>query len=260
MDAQVQSNIDAVVRVLARKPSVLFITGAGVSADSGMPTYRGIGGLYDVDETEEGLPIEEIMTAEMLAARPELTWKYLAQIAHSATGAEFNRAHEVIAAIEQQFPRVWTLTQNVDGLHSAAGSQNVIEIHGNMRRLNCTSCSYRQRVHDATDIFEIPPRCPACAAVLRPDVVLFGEMLPEFALEQLRREFHTGFGMVISVGTSSLFPYIQEPVIAARKLGLPTVEINPGETLISGHVDYRIPLGAADALHEIWERFQKASA
>ena len=115
--------IDAVVERLATCKSLLFITGAGVSADSGLPTYRGIGGLYDASHPEEGIAIEEILSGEMMRHRPELTWKYLGQIERSARGATFNRAHEVIAAMEARLPRVWTLTQNIDGLHRAAGSR-----------------------------------------------------------------------------------------------------------------------------------------
>lgn len=253
MERPHEETVDAIVRILKQTRSVLFITGAGISADSGVPTYRGIGGLYDIEETEEGLPIEEILSGGMFHSNPELTWKYLAQIAQAAGGASCNRAHEVIAAMELRFPRVWTLTQNVDGFHTQAGAKNVIEIHGNMRSLSCTKCAFRETVSDAKGL-EIPPRCPQCAAILRPDVVLFGEMLPDEALRLLRRESETGFGVVFSIGTSSVFPYIQDPFIAARRMGVPTVEINPGVTTLSAHADYRLPLGAAKSLDAIWQR------
>lgn len=252
-----RQTIDAVVRILKRRPSLLFITGAGISADSGVPTYRGIGGLYDVDVTEEGYPIEVMLSGEVMKANPHLTWKYLAQIGEAARGATFNRAHEVIAEMEEHFERVWTLTQNVDGFHRLAGSDNVIEIHGNMRSLSCPSCSWRVMIDDAEDI-EIPPVCEKCGTILRPDVVLFGEALPDDALQRLRREMETGFGAVFSVGTSSLFPYIQEPLLHAKRWGAPTIEINPGETPVSHLADYRLPLGAAEALDVIWGEFQKA--
>jgi NAD-dependent deacetylase len=238
---------------------VLFVTGAGISADSGLPTYRGIGGLYDVDPTEEGLAIEEVLSGHMLRRRPELTWKYLAQIAMAARGGTFNRGHEVIAEMERHFPRVWTLTQNVDGYHRLAGSENVIEIHGNMSSLSCMRCPYRQTVGD-DEMIELPPRCLDCHAILRPDVVLFGEMLPEEAISRMRRELDTGFGAVFSVGTSSSFPYIQEAVMMAARAGAPVIEINPAETVLSPHIDYRLPLGAAAALNAIWTRFQDDAA
>ena len=120
MDEQHHKVVASIVRALQRSQSILFVTGAGISADSGLPTYRGIGGLYDIELTEEGYPIEEVLSGPMFQANPELTWKYLGQIANAARGATYNRAHEVIAEIEQHFPRVWTLTQNVDGFHRSA--------------------------------------------------------------------------------------------------------------------------------------------
>ena len=255
MNTEYTDLIDTAARILRDSRSVLFVTGAGISADSGVPTYRGIGGLYEIEETVEGIPIEEILSGSMFQQNPELTWKYLGEIARAADGATFNRAHEVIAKIEQLRPRVWTLTQNVDGFHTLAGSKNVIEIHGNMRSLICTGCGARTRVERATDI-TIPPYCSKCAAILRPDVVLFGEMLPEQAIQKLMQQVEQGFDVVISVGTSGLFPYIQEPFVVARKFGIPTFEINPDETLITNHADYHIPLGAAAALDEIWKRFK----
>ncbi len=253
-----QQTIDAIVRILRDSRSVLFVTGAGISADSGVPTYRGIGGMYEIEETEEGLPIEVILSGSMIRSDPELTWKYLAQIGDAARGATHNRAHEVIAEVEQRFPRVWTLTQNVDGFHRSAGSENVIEIHGNMRSLSCQQCPFHQRV-DETDPPEIPPLCPECGAYLRPDVVLFEEPLPEEAVARLYRELEAGFDVVFSIGTSGLFPYIQEPVVAARRIGVPTIEINPAETILSSTVDYRLPLGAATALDEIWGSYLASS-
>ncbi|MEQ8787092.1 MAG: NAD-dependent protein deacylase [Pirellulaceae bacterium] len=259
MDSQLQSVVDSIARTLHKCRSVLFVTGAGISADSGLPTYRGIGGLYDVDLTEEGLPIEDVLSGEMLHRRPELTWKYLAQIAEAARGGTFNRGHEVITEMERHFPRVWTLTQNVDGYHRLAGSTNVIEIHGNMRSLSCIRCSFRQTVGD-DEVIDLPPRCLDCHAILRPDVVLFGEMLPDEAIGRLRRELDSGFGAVLSVGTSSGFPYIQEAVLLARRGGAVAIEINPAETLLSPHVDYRLSLGAAAALDAIWRRYQEHPA
>jgi NAD-dependent deacetylase len=255
MDAYQPETIAAIVRILRGCRSILFITGAGISAESGVPTYRGIGGMYDVGETDEGLPIEEILSGGMLQTNPQLTWKYLGQIAQAAKGATFNRGHEVIAQLEQRIPRVWTLTQNVDGFHRLAGSRNVIEIHGNMRSLSCMSCDYRILIDEKTEL-EIPPVCPQCEAFLRPDVVLFEEFLPDEALKTLRRELEIGFGAVFSIGTSSLFPYIQEPMLLAKRRGIPTIEINPGETSISGFADYRLSLGATTALEAIWAGLQ----
>jgi len=230
---------------------VLFITGAGISADSGLPTYRGVGGLYEIGDTGDGVPIEVALSGEMMSRRPELTWKYLAEIERHCRGARPNPAHAVIAALERVVPFVLVFTQNVDGFHSLAGSSKVLEVHGNLRTLRCDRCGRRKAVEDFAGL-EIPPACRHCGAMLRPDVVLFGEKLPAEVLGRLETEIGEGFDLVFSIGTSSLFPYIVEPVLWARECGVPTVEINPGETSITPIVDYPIKLGAADAMTGIW--------
>ena len=246
--------IDRVVELLRASRSLLFITGAGVSADSGLPTYRGIGGLYNVNQTDEGIPIEDALSGAMIRRRPEITWKYLGQIERAARGATFNRAHEVIAEMESRFPRVWTLTQNVDGFHRQAGSKNVLEIHGDMHDLYCTACDYRTTV-DNYEGLSLPPHCPECGGMLRPDVILFGEMLHEETVERLYQECRQGFDAVFSVGTTSVFPYIAEPVLLAAGRGRPTIEINPGASEVSDVVQIRLPLGAAAALDAVWNRY-----
>ena len=148
--------IDRIVDHLGRTRSILFVTGAGMSADSGLPTYRGVGGLYECDETEEGLPIEEMLSGAMFRQRPGWTWKYPREIEHACRGATFNRGHAVIAEMERHFPRVWTLTQNVDGFHRAAGSQNVIAIYGDLHALHCTKCPRRETVGDYQHLSAVP--------------------------------------------------------------------------------------------------------
>jgi NAD-dependent deacetylase len=158
--------------------------------------------------------------------------------------------------MERHFERVWTLTQNVDGFHQQAGARNVIDIHGDLRALVCTggACGYTERVETFAHL-DVPPHCPRCGRVIRPDVVLFGEMLHPRKLTDLIGELRTGFDVVFSVGTSSLFPYIRLPVEAAREARIPTVEINPGETELSDLVDLRIQAGAAESLERLWEHY-----
>lgn len=246
--------IDRIVHQLGRVRSILFITGAGMSADSGLPTYRGVGGLYDAGQTEEGLAIEELLSGEMMSARPDYTWKYLRQIEKACRGAKFNRGHSVIAEIEKRFPRVWTLTQNVDGFHRDAGSRNVISIHGDLHQIRCTVCAWNETVSDYAHLADVP-RCAKCSAVLRPNVVLFGEMLPEAAIRELHHQMREGFDIVFSIGTTSVFPYIRSPIELASQRDKPTVEINPGTTCVSSLVQYRLAIGAAVALDAIWSRY-----
>ncbi|MDR1350992.1 MAG: NAD-dependent deacylase [Zoogloeaceae bacterium] len=239
-----------IAALLNRAGRVLFITGAGISADSGLPTYRGLGGLYENDLTAEGMPIEEALSGEMLLRRPEITWKYMAQIEENCRHAGPNAAHKLLAQWERELPYVMVLTQNVDGLHRAAGSENVVEIHGDLHRLRCMHCGLREAAPDLAGR-ALPPACPQCGKVMRPEVVLFGEMLPEAELGRLRTALDIGFDLVFSIGTTSVFPYIAQPVIQAMQAGIPTVEINPGRTSLSAHVTYQLLLGAAAALTAI---------
>jgi len=149
---QYTREIDRIVDRMESSESILLITGAGISADSGLPTYRGIGGLYNVNTTEEGMPIEELLSGSTMCTAPELTWKYLEQIAETCHGATYNRAHEVVAEMEKHFDRVWVLTQNVDGFHRAAGSEKVVDIHGDLHDLMCTACDFRETVSDYSEI------------------------------------------------------------------------------------------------------------
>ncbi len=245
--------LDQIAEHLRQARRVLFITGAGISADSGLPTYRGVGGLYDSDETEEGMRIEDALSGRIFAVRPDITWKYLIQIEKSCRGAKPNAAHLAIACLEEHLDQVMVFTQNVDGLHRQAGSQNIIEIHGNLQELVCTACSYQESALDLSGL-DIPPLCPSCGAVLRPKVVLFGEALPEGELDRFIDAFQAGFDIVFTIGTSSIFPYITQPVVLAACSGIPTVEINPARTQLSDMVDYYLPLGAAEAMTEILDR------
>ena len=223
-----------------------------MSADSGLPTYRGVGGLYDNVQTDEGLPIEVVLSGTMFRRDPRLSWKYIMQIEQACRGARPNRGHQVIAELEADH-EVWVLTQNVDGLHREAGSTRVIDIHGDVRQLLCPACDH-QRWVPSYEGLSCPPLCPTCGAVLRPDVVLFGEMLPMQKVARLRGELMAGFDAVLSVGTSSLFPYIAEPVFLARQRGALTVEINPAETEVSGAVELKVAARASEALAELAER------
>ncbi len=258
--------IDVVIDLLRPARRLLFITGAGISADSGLPTYRGRDGLYSRDGlygrdsvyrdglTTHGLTIEQALSGPMLASRPEITWHYLFELERAARGGVPNRGHRVIAEMESYFDAVWTVTQNVDGLHSRAGSRQVLDVHGDLHDLLCTQCDYKVTVPDYADL-AVPPLCPRCQGILRPTVVLFGEQVPEEKLDRLWYEFGVGFDVVFSVGTSSLFEYIAAPVELARAAGIATVEINPETTAVTSAVEVKISGGAASVLDLLWERY-----
>lgn len=236
-----QDDIRAVSKLIREANSILFITGAGVSAESGLPTYRGVGGLYHDADTPEGIPIEVALSGQMWRTRPEITWRHILDIERACRGASPNAAHEAIARLEREKERVWVLTQNVDGLHHKAGSENLITIHGDLRRLFCPSCGWEEHVEDYAHLsgHEPAPTCPTCQSVIRPDIILFGEQLPpkQVALYDTQIE-QLGFDLVFSVGTTSQFPYIAHPVLAAARTQRPTVEINPNATPVSQAVTY----------------------
>lgn len=255
MDCNTSKSLDEIAALLRRSRRVLFITGAGISADSGLPTYRGIGGLYERDLTEEGVPIESALSGTMMRKRPEITWKYLRQIEASCREARFNRGHEVIALLQERIAQVWVLTQNIDGFHRQAGSRNVIPIHGDIHHLRCIRCPARQTVIDFSALPALPT-CSECGGLIRPEVVLFGEVLPRDQVDTLERELASGFDLVFSIGTTSLFPYIALPVIDASENGTPTVEINPHRSEISRIFDYRLRSRAAETLDALWRRLE----
>ncbi len=237
---------------LASARRILIITGAGLSAESGLPTYRGLGGLYN-GRTAEGLPIEVALSGDMLRERPELCWKYLAELGRACLGAAPNAGHRALAELQRRKPGCWLLTQNIDGYHLAAGSppERLIEIHGQLAPLYCQSCG--QESAELAEYLQrpLPPRCARCAGILRPPVVLFGEMLPEQAIDRLYHELREGFDLVMAIGTTASFPYIREPLLSTRQNGGFTVEINPQATELTVSVDLILRCGAGDVLPEL---------
>jgi NAD-dependent deacetylase len=244
--------IARVAQAIAAAERILVITGAGLSADSGLPTYRGLGGLYN-GHTAEGLPIEAALSGPMLQRDPALCWKYLAELGKACLGAQANAGHHAIAELQRRKPGCWLLTQNIDGYHRAAGSpmERVIEIHGELAPLYCQSCEAVDPELSEHLKRPLPPRCRQCAGVLRPPVVLFDEMLPEQAVARLYAELRQGFEVVLSVGTSASFPYIVEPVLRTRQAGGLCVEINPDRTDLSALVEVHLAGRALDVLPKL---------
>ncbi len=247
--------VEQVAGLLANASSALFITGAGMSADSGLPTYRGVGGLYERKLTDDALPIETVLSGPMMAQRPELVWKYIHDVELACRHATPNRGHEILALIGERIARTVVFTQNVDGFHRTAGSKRVIAIHGDVHDLRCTRCAWQKTVADYATL-AFPPTCPRCGSVVRPDVVLFGEPLPERAFQDFEAEVARGFDIVFLIGTSALFPYVARPVLLAKSEGVPTIEINPGTTDLSDVVDFRFASTAKHALRALWIAFK----
>jgi len=219
----------AAIRAL-RPRNVVVFTGAGVSAESGIPTFRGEGGLW------RNFRAEELATPEAFARDPALVWEWYEWRRGLVRAAEPNAAHRAIAALSDAV----VVTQNVDALHARAGSADVVELHGNLFRVRCTR---EQRVRAAPEAFDVlPPRCE-CGALLRPDVVWFGEMLPYDAVARAS-QLMRGADLVLIIGTSGIV-YPAAGLVAL--CGGTTVEINPQASALSSHCTYAIAATAAAA-------------
>jgi NAD-dependent deacetylase len=229
---------EALIGRLRGVRTVGAITGAGMSAESGIQTYRGKGGLYD--DPEEGERTVEAVTGSTLISDPDRTWRTISRMFRQAGAARPNKGHYALAAMEKKVERFVLLTQNVDGLHRMAGNENIIDIHGDIFDTRCMACGREERLERGDmEHVDRAPRCERCNGIIRPDVVLFEEMLPMEKVARIQMEFaQTPPELVLAIGTTALFPYITEPVVIARQIGRLTVEINPEPTMLSNHVDF----------------------
>ena len=202
---------------LAEARSIAVLTGAGISAESGIPTFRGPGGLWNNRRPED------LATPEAFARDPKLAWGWYDWRRQRVAAAQPNPGHAALAELERRVPRFTLITQNVDGLHRAAGSRNVIELHGNLWRLRCVVCA-RELENRDVPLPEIPPRC-SCGGLLRPGVVWFGEALPPDAMQQAARAA-AGCDLFLLCGTSAVvYPAASLPE-RALAAGAKVVEIN----------------------------------
>ncbi len=209
---------------------VAVLTGAGVSAESGVPTFR---------DAQSGLwarfAPQDLATPEAFRRNPALVWDWYAYRRGLVAAAFPNPAHYVLARWEARFPRFALITQNVDGLHREAGSRAVIELHGNIRRVKCSLCGRQAETWE--DAKEKPPRCGVCGGLLRPDVVWFGEALPGEALARAMQAASEA-QVFFSIGTSAVVEPAASLPRLARRQGAVLVEINPETTPLSPAADY----------------------
>ncbi len=216
---------EALIERLRTCRHAVALTGAGVSAESGVPTFR---------QAQTGLWARfkpgELATPEAFQRHPRRVWEWYAWRRETVARAAPNPAHLALASLERRLPRITLITQNVDGLHQRAGSRHVIELHGNLTR---TRCAVEGRVVDRWDRSgPVPPRCPRCGGPLRPDVVWFGEALPAEALAAAQAASRAS-DLFLCIGTSTVvFPAAELP-FTALATGAGVVEINPEPTPLS---------------------------
>ena len=230
----------ALIEAVRDAGRVVALTGSGISAESGVPTFReaqtGLWERYDP---------QQLATPEAFARDPRLVWEWYEWRRKLVAEAEPNAGHRSLADLERRVPSFTLVTQNVDGLHERAGSRNVIELHGNILRSKCSleSGIVEPEEHDDS----VPPRCPGCGAFLRPDVVWFGEMLPIEAFGAAS-EAARGCDVFLSIGTSSLvYPAAALPYEALEG-GAMLVEINPNQTPLTPHASFTLQGRAGEVL------------
>ena len=236
-------SIDSELLALLRDgPRITVLTGSGVSAESGIPTFRDAHtGLW------EKFSPEELATPEAFQANPSLVWRWYAWRREVIAGAQPNPAHLTLARMQARVPGFTLLTQNVDGLHQRAGSRDVVEYHGNIMR---SRCSRPGCLPDTPSGEGEPPRCPACQALIRPAVVWFGESIPAYA-HLKATEASEDCDLFIAIGTSAMVYPAAGLAELAKSRGARFLEINLDRTPLSRLADFRLQGPAARVLPEL---------
>jgi NAD-dependent deacetylase len=233
-------------KILRGGPRIAVLTGAGISAESGIPTFRGQDGLW------KQFRAEELATPQAFYRDPGLVWEWYDWRRNIIASKKPHAGHRVLARWEGHFPHFILITQNVDGLHRRAGSQNVLELHGNIWEVRCTKEGTVAENYEAP-LKSIPPLCPACSSILRPNVVWFGEALPSETLEEAYAA-SASCELMFVIGTSAFVqPAASLPLLVAQR-GATVVEVNPEPTPLTPSADFVFQGKAGEFLPLIDER------
>jgi NAD-dependent deacetylase len=226
--------------ILRSAQRVVAFTGAGVSAESGVPTFRGAGGLW------EGHPVEELASPRGFYADPVKVWRFYEERRRNLANVKPNPAHRVLAGWQERFPRYAVVTQNVDGLHQAAGARGVLELHGSIWRVRCLGCG-REREERTVPLPRVPPLCSECGAMERPGVVWFGEFLPEVVMAAAFAAIE-GCEVLVVVGTSAVVYPAAGFVEVAATAGAKVIEVNPEASSMAHFADVALRGPAGELL------------
>jgi NAD-dependent deacetylase len=243
------SQLDQAAALIAEAPRVAALTGAGISAESGVPTFRGADGLWKTYRAED------LATPGAFARDPALVWEWYDWRRGLIAPVEPNAGHAVLAGWERLFEGFAVITQNVDGLHTRAGSGSVVELHGNIWKLRCTREGTVEERRD-TPLPRIPPVCGVCGALLRPHVVWFGEALEAAVLDRAFAISAAARAMLV-IGTSAVVEPAASLPRAAVRAGAKIIEINLEPTPLTPFADVFLPGKAGEVLPQLDERLKR---
>lgn len=231
---------------LRNAKKIVFVTGAGISQESGIPTFRGKDGFW------KNYDAMKLATIEAFYENPKLVWEWYNERRNNIFRAQPNLGHKAIAELEK-FAEVIVLTQNIDGLHQKAGSSNVLELHGSIIKIKCSVCNFKSEIF--SDFLNLPPLCK-CGNILRPDVVWFGEPLPQLVWQEALIHASSCDAMFI-VGTSLVVsPANMLPIYAKQNKSI-LIEINPEKTMMTSDMDLSLRSSSAKILPELIPIFKK---
>jgi len=232
------SIIKAAEAIRLSRHAIAF-TGAGISVESGIPPFRGEDGLWSKYDPD-------LLELSRFHRKPQESWVVIKEIFYDFFGkAKPNAAHRVLARMESKGIIKAVVTQNIDNLHQEAGSQNVLEFHGTAHKMVCTVCN--QQVPSPTvDLNTLPPLCPSCKGILKPDFIFFGEGIPEVAYRESFSQAELADVVIIVGSTGEVMPACQVPIVAKRH-GAVIIEINPEASLFTRSADIHIKMKAGEA-------------
>jgi len=236
----IREKLQRAAQLLSQADHIIAFTGSGISSESGIPTFRGKDGLW------KQFKAQDLATPGAFSSNPKLVWEWYDWRRNIIADKKPNPGHKILAEWNDLFSSLYVITQNIDGLHQKAGSENIIELHGNIWKLRCTKEGTVTEDHSCP-LKEIPPICKKCGALMRPHVVWFGESLDTELLSEAVKMCSKA-DLMLAIGTSSLvYPAASIPMTAAES-GVKVIEINPESTPLTPRADTSIRGKAGDVL------------